>query len=98
MMTFAVGEKVGYPNQGVGTIENISVRSFGSAYERFYLLRFGFNLILTTIQLGDTIVRVIDSNGERAQAARYEVAAGLRAMKTSSRPGRSGASRTSVSS
>jgi CarD family transcriptional regulator len=40
-MTFRIGEKVVYPNQGVGTIENISTRSFGSAYEQFYLLRFG---------------------------------------------------------
>ena len=40
-MTFRIGEKVVYPNQGVGTIENISSRSFGSAYEKFYLLRFG---------------------------------------------------------
>jgi len=38
-MTFRIGEKVVYPNQGVGTIENISTRSFGSAYEKFYLLR-----------------------------------------------------------
>jgi CarD family transcriptional regulator len=41
-MTFRIGEKVVYPNQGVGTIENISTRSFGSADEKFYLLRFGF--------------------------------------------------------
>jgi len=41
-MTFRIGEKVVYPNQGVGTIENISTRSFGSAYEKFYLLRFGY--------------------------------------------------------
>ncbi len=40
-MTFRIGEKVVYPNQGVGTIENISTRSFGSACEKFYLLRFG---------------------------------------------------------
>ena len=39
-MTFRIGEKVVYPNQGVGTIENISTRSFGSACEKFYLLRF----------------------------------------------------------
>jgi CarD family transcriptional regulator len=38
-MTFHVGEKVVYPNHGVGTIENISSRSFGSQQERFYLLR-----------------------------------------------------------
>ena len=43
MMTFRIGDKVVYPNQGVGTIENISTRSFGSAFEQFYLLRFGCN-------------------------------------------------------
>ncbi len=42
-MTFQIGEKVVYPNQGVGIIENISTRSFGSAFEKFYLLRFGYN-------------------------------------------------------
>jgi len=42
-MTFQIGDKVVYPNQGVGTIENISIRSFGSAFERFYLLRLGCN-------------------------------------------------------
>jgi CarD family transcriptional regulator len=41
MMNFQIGDKVVYPNQGVGTIENISTRSFGSAFEKFYLLRFG---------------------------------------------------------
>ena len=40
-MTFQIGDKVVYPNQGVGTVENISTRSFGSAFEKFYLLRFG---------------------------------------------------------
>ena len=40
-MTFQIGDKVVYPNQGVGTVENISTRSFGSAFEQFYLLRFG---------------------------------------------------------
>jgi CarD family transcriptional regulator len=40
-MTFQIGDKVVYPNQGVGTIENISTRTFGSAFEKFYLLRFG---------------------------------------------------------
>lgn len=38
-MTFAVGEKVVYPNQGVGTIENISTRFFETRPEKFYLLR-----------------------------------------------------------
>lgn len=38
-MTFQIGEKVVYPNQGVATVENISSRAFGSQFERFYLLR-----------------------------------------------------------
>ncbi len=42
-MSFQIGDKVVYPNQGVGTVENISTRSFGSAFEKFYLLRFGFS-------------------------------------------------------
>ena len=43
-MTFQIGEKVVYPNQGVGTIENISTRTFGTAFEKFYLLRFGCSM------------------------------------------------------
>ncbi|MDQ6759857.1 MAG: CarD family transcriptional regulator [Acidobacteriota bacterium] len=39
MTLFQVGEKVVYPNQGVGTVENISSRTFGAQCERFYLLR-----------------------------------------------------------
>jgi CarD family transcriptional regulator len=42
-MFFQIGEKVVYPNQGVGTIENISTRNFGSNFEKFYLLRFIYN-------------------------------------------------------
>ena len=43
-MMFQIGDKVVYPNQGVGVIENISTRSFGAAFERFYLLRFGCSM------------------------------------------------------
>lgn len=38
-MTFAIGEKVVYPNQGVGTVENITTRALGERCEQFYLLR-----------------------------------------------------------
>lgn len=41
--TFHIGDRVVYPNHGVGTIENISSRSFGSTFERFYLLRLAYN-------------------------------------------------------
>jgi len=48
-MTFQIGDKVVYPNQGVGIIENISTRSFGSAFEKFYLLRLGYNAITVLV-------------------------------------------------
>ncbi len=37
--TFSVGDKVVYPNHGVGVIEQISSRTIGSTVERFYLLK-----------------------------------------------------------
>lgn len=46
---FQIGDKVVYPNQGVGTIENISTRTFGSAFEKFYLLRFGCNAMTVLV-------------------------------------------------
>ena len=42
-MNFQIGEKIVYPNHGIGTIENISTRSFGNQFERFYLLRLTAN-------------------------------------------------------
>lgn len=42
-MTFQIGEKVVYPNHGVCTIENISTRSFGAQFERFYLLKLTYS-------------------------------------------------------
>ncbi len=52
-MTFQIGEKVVYPNQGVGTIENISSRSFGSAFEQFYLLRLGYGSVTVLVPLSN---------------------------------------------
>jgi len=48
-MIFQIGDNVVYPNQGVGTIENISTRSFGAAFEKFYLLRFGCNSLTVLV-------------------------------------------------
>ena len=48
-MTFQVGEKVVYPNHGVGTIENISTRSFGLQFERFYLLRLAYQSLTVMV-------------------------------------------------
>ncbi len=52
-MTFHIGDKIVYPNQGVGTVENISSRSFGSAFEEFYLLRFGSNGMTVLVPLSN---------------------------------------------
>ncbi len=38
-MNFRIGEKVVYPNHGVGTIEQISSRSISGGQEQFHLLR-----------------------------------------------------------
>ncbi len=38
-LSFDIGDKVVYPNHGVGTIEQISSRTNGAAIERFYLLK-----------------------------------------------------------
>jgi CarD family transcriptional regulator len=48
-MTFQIGEKVVYPNHGVGTVENISVRSFGTQSERFYLLRLAYSAMTVMV-------------------------------------------------
>ena len=36
---FHIGDKVVYPNHGVGVIEQISSRTFGTTVEQFYLLK-----------------------------------------------------------
>jgi CarD family transcriptional regulator, regulator of rRNA transcription len=39
LSSFSVGDKVVYPNHGVGVIEQISSRTIGPNVEKFYLLR-----------------------------------------------------------
>lgn len=38
-LSFSIGDKVVYPNHGVGVIEQISSRTIGATIEKFYLLR-----------------------------------------------------------
>ncbi len=54
-MTFQVGEKVVYPNHGVGTIENISSRAFGPQNERFYLLRLTYNSMTVLVPFSHVV-------------------------------------------
>lgn len=69
-MTFQIGEKVVYPNQGIGTIENISSRAFGNQIERFYLLRLVYGSMTVMVpfsHVGDIGLRKITRNGELAR-------------------------------
>src|SRR5262249_40912170 len=69
-MTFQVGEKVVYPNHGVATIENISSRSFGPRFERFYLLRLNCNNMTVMIpfsHVDELGLRKVTKNGEVAR-------------------------------
>jgi len=66
-MTFQIGEKVVYPNHGVGTIENISMRSFGNRMERYYLLRLSCNNLTVMVpfsHVDDIGLRKITRNCE----------------------------------
>lgn len=73
-MTFQIGEKVVYPNHGVATIENISMRSFGTQCERFYLLRLSCNSLTVMVpfsHVGDVGLRKVTKNGEVGRVLTY---------------------------
>jgi CarD family transcriptional regulator len=73
-MTFQVGEKVVYPNHGVGTIENISARAFGTQSERFYLLRLSYNALTVMVpfsHVGQVGLRRVMKNGEITKMLNY---------------------------
>lgn len=73
-MTFQVGEKVVYPNHGVGTIENISSRSFGIQSEKFYLLRLSCSSLTVMVPFShvDQVgLRKVTRNGEVAKVLNY---------------------------
>ncbi|MBM3811763.1 MAG: CarD family transcriptional regulator [Acidimicrobiia bacterium] len=66
-MSFQIGERVVYPNQGVGTIENISTRNFGVRSERFYLLRLQANSMTIMVpfsHVNDVGLRKVTRNCE----------------------------------
>ncbi len=66
-MAFQIGEKVVYPTQGIGTIENVSARSFGNTFERFYLLRLASGSIKVMVpfsHVSEIGLRKLTTNGE----------------------------------
>jgi CarD family transcriptional regulator len=73
-MTFEIGEKVVYPNQGVGTIENISTRNFGNQHEQFYLLRLVYNSMTVMVpfsNVGSIGLRKITKASEISKVLNY---------------------------
>ena len=73
-MTFQIGEKIVYPNHGVGTIESISSRCFGAQPERFYLLRFYSNSMTVMVPFShaeDVGLRKVTRNGDVAKILNY---------------------------
>jgi len=66
-MTFQIGERVVYPNHGVAVVENISARSFGTQFERFYLLRINASRMTVMVpfsHVGNVGLRKVTKNAE----------------------------------
>jgi CarD family transcriptional regulator len=66
-LSFQIGDKVVYPNHGVGVIEQISSRTIGPNVERFYLLKIkSSNLkVMVPFQNIDSVgLRRVVRNGE----------------------------------
>lgn len=65
--SFQVGDKVVYPNHGVGIIEQISSRTIGPTVERFYLLRIKASSLKVFVpfhNVGSVGLRRVVRNGE----------------------------------
>jgi CarD family transcriptional regulator len=74
MTLFQIGEKIVYPNHGIGTVENISTRSFGAQAERFYLLRLTYTSMTVMVPFSHVTeigLRKVTRNGEVARVLGY---------------------------
>jgi len=66
-LNFHIGDKVVYPNHGVGVIEQISSRSVGTNVERFYLLHIkasSLKVMVPCHNAGSVGLRRVVRNGE----------------------------------
>jgi CarD family transcriptional regulator len=64
---FQIGDKVVYPNHGVGIIEQISSRVIGSNVEKFYLLKIkasSLKVMIPFSNVGNVGLRRVVKNGE----------------------------------
>ena len=67
-MNFQIGDKVVYPNHGVGTIEQISSRNISGQPERFYMLRINSNSLTVMVPFNN-----VESVGLRKIVKQAEV-------------------------
>jgi CarD family transcriptional regulator len=66
-LNFHIGDKVVYPNHGVGVIEQISSRAMGATVEKFYLLTIKASSLKVMIpfnNVGNVGLRRVVRNGE----------------------------------
>ncbi len=66
-VNFHIGDKVVYPNHGVGVIEQISSRVVGATVERFYLLNIkasSLKVMVPCNNVGSVGIRRVVRNGE----------------------------------
>jgi len=66
-LNFHIGDKVVYPNHGVGVIEQISSRSIGASVEKFYLLNIkssSLKVMVPCNNVGSVGIRRVVRNGE----------------------------------
>jgi CarD family transcriptional regulator len=66
-LSFQIGDKVVYPNHGVGVIEQISSRTIGPIVQKFYLLKIKASSLKVEIpfnNVGNVGLRPVVKNGE----------------------------------
>ena len=66
-LSFSIGDKVVYPNHGVGVIEQISSRMIGAQVEKFYLLKIKASSLKVMVpfhNVGSVGLRRVVRNGE----------------------------------
>ncbi len=72
--SFHIGDKVVYPNQGVGIIEQIGSRTLGSTVEKFYLLRIDGSSLRVMVpfhSVGAVGLRRVIRNGDVQKVLTY---------------------------
>ncbi len=71
---FHIGDRVVYPNHGVGVIEQISSRTIGSTVEKFYLLKIKSSSLKVMVpfhNVSSVGLRAVVRNGEAQKVVDY---------------------------